>query len=347
MVARVNALRLEHGGLKLYDCLTCLPVSGKLGRKKQPACIKLVCSLMKIDQENNTFDCAPTLTDSEVLQFCRDGYMVIEGVVPTEINDRTRAYLDGVLPTNPSYIPDGLSLTDLERMRQSNEPSPILLEEWFIEHVLVNLEVAGVLRSLLGRTVGLPIMVSDHSVDCPGPPQVWHNDDDSVFGPDLNYIEVFYLPQDTPIEFGPTEVLPGSHVIPADPKREHQGVSTDCPAGSFVVHFHSILHRRKGSTAKGRRYMLKYDYWRTVPPERDWIIESDFNFHRATYAKGVAARYVAHMFYWLCGKGHEFRVIGGQGWPWKTGNQLRPSYGFDSKEGYVPDWKNSKNSRGF
>ena len=30
---------------------------------------------MKYDEVNRTFDCEPTLTDSQVLQFCRDGYL--------------------------------------------------------------------------------------------------------------------------------------------------------------------------------------------------------------------------------------------------------------------------------
>ena len=85
--------------------------------------------------------------------------------------------------------------------------------------------------------------------------------------------------------------------------------------------------------------MLKYNYWRTVPPERDWIIEPDFDFHRAYYGGHRVARYVAHMLYWLCGKGDEFRVVGGQGWPWRTENQIGPSYGFGVGGGYLPDWR--------
>ena len=63
--------------------------------------------------------------------------------------------------------------------------------------------------------------------------------------------------------------------------------------------------------------MLKYNYWRTVPPERDWINEPDFNFEAADY--GPNRFQSAHMFYWLCGKNEEFRWIGGQGWPLRYG----------------------------
>ena len=51
------------------------------------------------------------------------------------------------------------------------------------------------------------------------------------------------------------------------------------------------------------------------------------------------ARYVAHMFYWLCGNGDDYRIIGGQAWPRSHPSQIGPSYGFASERGYLPDWR--------
>ena len=223
---------------------------------------------MKYDKINRTFDCEPTLTDTQVLQFCRDGYLCLQGVVPDEINERTCDYLNGDLPINPCFIPKGITHADLERMRDTHEPSSILLEDWYIEHVLLNRELAGALRSLLGQNVGLPVLVSNHRVECPMPAQGWHQDADHVFGPEINFLEVFYFPQDTPLEMGPTELLPGSHIHSTSRDINEKGVSSEGPAGSFVIHSQSILHRRGESTAKGLRHMLKYSYWRTVPPTR-------------------------------------------------------------------------------
>lgn len=294
---------------------------------------------MNYDAANWTFDCEPTLTDTQVLEFCRDGFLTLEGVVPDEINQRACDYLRGKTPSSPCFVPEGLTEADLERIRKSHEPSTILLEDWFIEHVLLNRQLAGALRSLLGTNVGLPVLVSDHSTECPAPAQGWHQDADHIFGPEVNFIEVFYFPQDTPLDMGPTEIVPGTHIGPAQRDAEHEGVPTGGPAGSFALHSQSILHRRGESSGKGLRHMLKYNYWRTVPPERDWIMEPDFDFHRAYYGGHRVARYVAHMFYWLCGQGDEFRVIGGQGWPWRTENQIGPSYGFGVGGGYLPDWR--------
>ena len=294
---------------------------------------------MKYNPVNRTFDCAPTLTDSQVLQFCLEGYILLPGAVPEEINRRTCDYLEGKIPANPSYIPEGLTPADLERIRQSHEPSTIFLEEWFINHVLLNPQVAGIMRALLGMHVGLPILASHHKVECPQPAQGWHHDADHIFGPELNCVEVFYFPQDTPIELGPTELVPGTHIGPAPRKIDDAGILAAGPGGTIGIHHQSILHRRGLSTAKGPRHMLKYNYWRTVDPTRDWITEPNFDFQTAYYGGHNQARYVAHQFYWLCGKGDEYRVIGGQAWPGNSPNRIGRAYGFASTRGYLPDWR--------
>ena len=115
---------------------------------------------------------------------------------------------------------------DLEdkRIRDTHEPSSILLyfEDWYIAHVLLNPELAGVLRSLLGKHIGLPVLVSNHRVECPMHAQAWHYDADCLFGPETNFLEVFYFPQDTPIEMGPTELLPRFTYFPKKPRHNRK-----------------------------------------------------------------------------------------------------------------------------
>ena len=35
-----------------------------------------------------TYDCKPTLTDSEILEFCKAGFIKLDGVVPKWVNDK-------------------------------------------------------------------------------------------------------------------------------------------------------------------------------------------------------------------------------------------------------------------
>src|SRR5262245_46796859 len=188
-----------------------------------------------------TYDCPPTLTDRQVLEFCKKGFVLFDGVVPAEINARTLAYLDAY---------------------PGPEPSGILREDWFLQNVIQQPQVAGAVRSLLGAHFGLPILMSNHRVQCPVGAQHWHRDGGSQPGPALNYLQVFYLPQECRPENGPTELLPGSHHIFHKSKfMAHYGqirgsFYAAASAGSIFLTVYSIWHRRSASTATGLRNLL-------------------------------------------------------------------------------------------
>ena len=94
-------------------------------------------------------------------------------------------------------------------------------------------------------------------VECPQPAQEWHTDGGSKYGPELNYLQVFYYPQDCPRDMGPTELLPGSHFLYLPQhqlarygaiKGSHYAVA---PAGSIFLTVYSIWHRRSVSPGHG------------------------------------------------------------------------------------------------
>lgn len=109
----------------------------------------------------STHDCKPTLSDTAVLEFLKNGYLRLEGVVPDDINQRVVEYCDAH-PTVP-YMND------------------ILYEEWFVEGVMRNTEVAGAVRSLLGKDFHLPVQMVNHRVQCPiASVAGWHIDGNST-----------------------------------------------------------------------------------------------------------------------------------------------------------------------
>ena len=93
---------------------------------------------------------------------------------------------------------------------------------------------------------------------------------------------MFYLPQDTTIEMGPTEVLPGSpHLFQLNQYMAHYGrisgaITAVALRLDFVTHY-AIWHRRSPSTSSKVRNLLKFWCLRTVPPERDWIASNGFD----------------------------------------------------------------------
>ena len=262
-----------------------------------------------------THDCEPSLTDSEVMNFCREGYLVLEAVVPEEINQQTCQFL-----------------------LRDEVTEKLLEEDWFVDNVLLNPQAAGAVRSLLGSNFKLTMpFIFNHLGEEPAEAQGWHRDGSSHYGPELDSLQVFYYPQDTPKELGPTEILPGSHFLfggfsHMEHYRNFKGVvSTAAPAGSIFVTAYPVWHRRGKSMAKGRRNLIKYWYTRTVAPRRDWIEEPGLElchaYHRTDYNIDQRDAHramddAAEMFYWLCGEHENCRA-------WS--NNL-PVYYFESGE---------------
>jgi hypothetical protein len=151
-----------------------------------------------------------------------------------------------------------------------------------------------------------------------------------MYGPEMNYLQVFYYPEACSAEMGPTELLPGSHFLYSHaPWMAHYGaiagaVRSTAPAGSIFITQYNIWHRRSAATASGVRNLLKYNYWRTVPPTRDWILDPDFDLETADYSCNYWPTFreqfresidAAEQFWWLCGLHDKYKRIGGQGWP--------------------------------
>ncbi len=257
-----------------------------------------------------THDCPPTLNDSQVLDFCKNGYLFLPGVVGAETNTRVLQYLDQDTGTFPHAI---------------------LAEPWFIDGVIRNPQAAGAVRSLLGKDFLQPNCMVNHRGKCPVPAvSAWHCDGLSDYGPKLKYLQVFYQPQDVDADMGPTELVPGSHAVrntgfAMGHLQDIAGtVKAVGPAGSIFITNYAIWHRRGRARAVGPiRHLLKYCYWRSNLPTRDWIHEPGFEVGRAVYVmEGQTLRDhsresvdSAERYLWLCGRHQDFRAIGGQAWP--------------------------------
>lgn len=68
-----------------------------------------------------TFDCDATIT--QVMEFCRRGFLVLEGIVPPEIDRKTLESLDAFYATQPEDLPDSNGI-DTGRSPGSPRPRP-------------------------------------------------------------------------------------------------------------------------------------------------------------------------------------------------------------------------------
>ncbi len=271
-------------------------------------------------------DIRPTLTDSQVLEFCKTGILKLEAAIPEATNSWVAEYIEQEVDRDP------LAVT------QNN----LLAEERFVREVLLHPEVAGVARSLLGENFQLPDWLANHRLDGPRKEGMWHVDAGSKFERTLELLQIFYYPREATPAMGPTLFLPGSHLVPiAREELEHYGnlagqFMTAAAAGSVFFTAYSIWHRQPPKKAEGVRNLLKWDCWRTVAPQRDWIAEAGFDFARADYSfendyfSGAAHIWqsvprVAELFLWLCGRSEDFHHTGGASWPYSVSD---PHFGW-------------------
>ena len=75
-------------------------------------------------------DCDPTMTDTQVLEFCKKGFLMLEAVVGDDINRRTVEFVE----------------------TRGSEPSEILQQDWFMDNVILQPDAAGAVRSCSAGT---------------------------------------------------------------------------------------------------------------------------------------------------------------------------------------------------
>src|SRR5690606_36812965 len=104
-------------------------------------------------------------------------------------------------------------------------------------------------------------------------PGGWHKDSYWGYKRQRNHhpwwAMVMYFPQDTPVELGPTGLVPGTQnyetrVFP-DENPVNEALAAG-KAGTFLLIHYDIWHRATANPLGYPRYMLKFEFMRTVAP---------------------------------------------------------------------------------
>ena len=240
-------------------------------------------------------DIQPTLDDDAVMGFVANGYIVLDAVVDAAFDRRC-----GDVPAGPA---------------QELVGSPD-----FIREVLLHPEVAGAVRSLLGKNFLVPTGGHHHLFKEPFVGQEWHSDGISGLGYDVTEIQCYYYPQDVNLEDGPTIILPGTHCrsVNRDAIAHYGDIVGQLPliaqAGTVVL---TRWHRAGPKVNRSRRSMIKFSYFRQSPPQRDWRIDCEeipeyVDRPSFAYASAVESyrdtRRRIRMWNWLCGRTEEESV---------------------------------------
>lgn len=206
-----------------------------------------------------------------VEQFHRDGYLVLPHVLPTDWCAELRNDLDRSLPERGNTGP---AIEICERMF---EVSAANLRLFDLEPIV----------SFAEALIQTPCHVihnnSFRSLTGGGGITGWHQDDPAHYvvthgEPPTNVrlpVLVFtcnYILTDAPsVEYGPMQVIPGSHLFGGTPPRdltgtpwEEQIVTCSVPAGSVTMFNCQVWHRGAPNTSDRIRYMAQVTYARRL-----------------------------------------------------------------------------------
>jgi hypothetical protein len=194
------------------------------------------------------------LTDEQMRKFITEGFLILNTDLPESFHlamteELTRVYNEEGNPGN-NLLP---------RIRE-------------VQQVFDSPVITGALTSVLGPNYMLHAHRHGHYNAQPVAGG-WHKDSYWGYSRMRNHhpwwAMIMYFPQNTPLELGPTSVLPGTQnyesrtFVSDDPAGE---AYANGEAGTFALIHYDIWHRSTPNVLGSARYMLKFEFMRTAAP---------------------------------------------------------------------------------
>ena len=197
------------------------------------------------------------LTDAQMRHFIVNGYVTVTTALPAQFHD--------------TIYEKTMTVFDKEG-NPGNNLVPRIPE---IQKVLDDPNVVGALTSLLGADYYMQPHRHPHYNPPGSKGQGMHQDGGKRWSHHTRRLLVFYYPQDTPLELGPTGIVPMSHYFST---REGAEISPEQPivgkAGMVAFANYDLWHRAMPNSSEKRRYMMKFLYARmSEPQEPTWANE--------------------------------------------------------------------------
>ena len=195
------------------------------------------------------------LTDAQMRHFIVNGYVTVTTALPAQFHE--------------AIYQETMTVFDKEG-NPGNNLVPRIPE---IQKVLDDPNVKGALTSLLGTDYYMQPHRHPHYNPPGSQGQNMHQDGGKRWSHHTRRLLVFYYPQDTPLQLGPTGVVPMSHYYST---REGSGVAPEQPivgkAGTVAFANYDLWHRAMPNSSEKRRYMMKFLYTRmSEPQEPTWV----------------------------------------------------------------------------
>ena len=233
------------------------------------------------------------LTDAQMRHFVVNGYVTVTTALPAQFHE--------------AIYQETMTVFDKEG-NPGNNLVPRIPE---IQKVLDDPNVKGALTSLLGTDYYMQPHRHPHYNPPGSQGQNMHQDGGKRWSHHTRRLLVFYYPQDTPLELGPTGVIPMSHYYST---REGSGVAPEQPivgkAGTVAFANYDLWHRAMPNSSEKRRYMMKFLYTRMSEPQEPTWANKETDWANGTPA-GPAEHQEMFRHLWNWHRGVEDSEIGG------------------------------------
>lgn len=190
-----------------------------------------------------------------------------------------RFIINGYLVLKPAF-PAGLHAAIYQRLEKvlagGNPGNNLLPRVPELQQVLDHPAVHGALDSILGPDYYLHLHRHVHDSPPGSKGQNLHKDSlyNSRFAVDekrrhhrTRWLMLFYYPQDTPVELGPTAILPRSQYLNMQRPAGMDELPLAGEAGTVTIVHYDLLHRGMPNTSDKMRYMAKFLFTRMTEPQ--------------------------------------------------------------------------------
>ena len=191
---------------------------------------------------------APLLSDRQMQDFIRNGYVTVQTSLPDEFHASICRQTDALLGAEPN---------------PGNNLLPRIPE---LSRMLADPAVHGALTSILGPGYLLDDHRYCHANQPGSEPQRIHQDGGSQGDHRTRKVLLLYYPQDTPERLGPTGVLPGSQYY-RDRPEDVDVLSLTGTAGTVTITHYELWHGATANRAQRPRYMMKFLLHRMQEPQ--------------------------------------------------------------------------------
>ena len=189
------------------------------------------------------------LTDAQMAQFIAHGYITVTPDLPAEFHAEVFAQHEEI------------------RTREGNPGNNLLPRIPLVRQVFDHPSVVGALQSVVGTDYYLQPHRHPHYNPAGSKGQTMHQDGGKRWSHRTRYLLAFYYPQDTPLERGPSGIVPGSHYFNTpEGARIERELPLVTPAGTVTIANYDLWHRAMPNTSDQNRYMLKFLFARMTEP---------------------------------------------------------------------------------